>query len=82
MEFLLLFVISIICAFISMSVAGSKGCDRTTWWFAGLLFGPLGLIGAAGLPDRKLRSYLHHIAKGQGWQDEIKKTTPIGGGWD
>lgn len=63
--FLLLFV-WIPCGFISGSVASSKGCSVGSWAVAGFLFGPIALIGAAGLPDRKLRRTMRLIAEQQG----------------
>ena len=59
--FLLLFV-WIPCGFISGSVASSKGCAGNLWAVAGFLFGPIGLIGAAGLPDRNLNRTMNLIA--------------------
>jgi len=37
---------------------------------AGFFFGPLGLIAAAGLPDRRLRHYLFELSKQQGVSSE------------
>jgi hypothetical protein len=73
MEILLLFVLALICAFLSSSIAGAKGLSPEKWWIVGFLFGPLGLIAAAGLPDRKLRSYLKFLAKENGWKEENEK---------
>ena len=35
---------------------------------AGLLFGPLGLLAVAGLPDRHQIVYLRYLAEAQGYQ--------------
>ena len=74
--FLLLFV-WIPCGFISGSVASSKGCSVGSWAVAGFLFGPIALIGAAGLPDRKLRRTMRLIAEAQGIEvnEEGSKST-------
>ncbi len=37
----------------SSHVANLKGHSGVRWFLLGLLFGPIGLLGAAGLPDRK-----------------------------
>ena len=36
------------------------------WALLGFLFGPIGLIGAAGLPDRELRKTMRLLAEAQG----------------
>ena len=40
------------------------------WFCAGLLFGLLGLIAAAGLPDRHQIVYLRHLAEAQGYRNK------------
>lgn len=40
-------------AIMTCFVADLKGFSRGWWLVVGLLFGPLGLLGAAGLPDRR-----------------------------
>ena len=40
------------CAVMSNQLATMKGADALQWTLWGLLFGPLGLLGAVGLPDR------------------------------
>lgn len=49
-------------AVLSGIVATAKGANGGAWFAAGLLFGPLGLLAAAGLPDLHLRAALraHH----------------------
>ena len=37
-------------------VADYKGFSRGWWFVLGLVFGPFGLLGAAGLPDRRPES--------------------------
>ena len=61
---LALFVLFFIAGFsglLTSVVASDKGHDGNKWFFAGLIFGPLGLIAAAGLSDRKLRRYIRQI---------------------
>lgn len=54
------------CAAVAGSVADAKNCSGFGWAVAGFLFGPLAVIGAAGLPDRKLRRTMRLIAEAQG----------------
>jgi len=53
-------------------MAHSKGHEAASWFFAGLLFGPLALIAAVGLPDLKLRRYLRLLAEQQGAVEKEK----------
>ena len=66
MLFILLLFAWIPCAAFTTEIASSKGYSGTSWFIGGLLFGPIALIGAAGLPDRKLRKYLRQIGESQG----------------
>lgn len=43
---------AVVCGALSAHIADSKGHNSVSWFFVGLLFGILGLIAAAGLPDR------------------------------
>jgi len=70
MEVVLLLLINIISGTLSSSIFGTKGCNGGMWFLAGFLFGPLGLVAAAGLPDQRLRVYLRHLASEKGWQDD------------
>ena len=69
MSFFIVLVLGVITGFLSSNVASDKGHDGLTWFLAGLFFGPLGLITAAGLSDRKLRKYIRQIGENQ---DAIK----------
>ena len=62
---LLLLIAAIPCGFFASEVASGKGYSGTSWFIAGVLFGPLGLIAAAGLSDRRLRKYLRQIGEKQ-----------------
>jgi hypothetical protein len=44
------------CAGFAAQIANAKNHDAISWFFAGLLFGPLGLLAACGLPDRTARN--------------------------
>ena len=44
------------------NVAEAKGLDGSSWAIVAFFFGPIGLIGVAGMPDRRLRSYMRAIA--------------------
>jgi hypothetical protein len=48
---LLVLAVAIVCCCLAARLAKRKGFDPATWGFAGLLFGPLGLLAAVGLPD-------------------------------
>ena len=48
-------------AFFCSEVAAEKGYSGTSWGIAGFLFGFFALIAVAGLPDKKLRKYVHQI---------------------
>ena len=56
----------------SAEVATSKKWNGKMWALLGFLCGPLGLIGAAGLPGRELRKTLRLLAEAQG----IEVTSP------
>ena len=57
-----LIVIWIASAAVASNVAEAKGLDSSSWFFAAFFFGPIGLIGVAGMPDRRLRQYMRSIA--------------------
>ena len=54
------------CGFYAASCAASKDQGFLPWLIGGVLFGPIALIAAAGLGDRRARSYLRMIAQHQG----------------
>ena len=49
-----------------------KAHIRKNWFWAGLIFGPLGLIAAVGLADRHQIVYLRHLAETQGYEPRHK----------
>ena len=57
------------CGFYASATADDKGHGWLSSFFGGLIFGPIALIAAAGLSDRKLRHYQKELA--------IKKQAPI-----
>ena len=61
-------VVHLISAGLSKTVAGQKARNSKRWAVAGLLFGPLGLIAAVGMPDRHQIVYLRYLAEQQGYQ--------------
>jgi len=63
--FLIFLPLLLICAFIAESVANAKGWSGSSWFWAGFLLGPVGLLGAVGMPDRLLRKYIRGIASKQ-----------------
>jgi len=58
----------LISAGLAKTVAAQKARNSNRWLLAGLLFGPLGLIAAVGLPDRHQIVYLRYLAEHQGYQ--------------
>ncbi len=77
MAFFLLVVIALITACLASSIAEDKGHSGATWGICGFLFGPLGLIAAAGLSDRKLRRYIRQIGEKQEAIQEPKTSEEI-----
>lgn len=61
-------VIHLISTGLSKSVAAQKARNSNRWAVAGLLFGPLGLIAAVGIPDRHQIVYLRYLAEQKGYQ--------------
>ena len=53
------------CGIYAGVIAASKGHNWFLWILGGLLFGPVGLIASAGMPDRKLTRYLRLINEGK-----------------
>lgn len=53
MEALLRLFLWIASAFFCASLASHKGHNAVAWFFGGFFCGPLALIAAVGLPDRK-----------------------------
>ena len=48
----------------------TKATAGSTGFLVGLFLGPVGLLAAAGLGDRKLRRYQRFIAEGQGYEEK------------
>tara|TARA_E500000331_G_scaffold127503_1_gene125028 strand:- start:196 stop:429 length:234 start_codon:yes stop_codon:yes gene_type:complete len=65
MAFFFILIIGLIAGFLASNIATDKGHGGTSWFFAGFLFGPLGLIAAAGLSDRKLSKLFRQIGEKQ-----------------
>ena len=59
---LVLIGIWIASAMVASNVAAAKGLDGSSWALVAFFFGPIGLIGVAGIPDRRLRSYMRAVA--------------------
>ncbi len=59
--FLFTFVFGLPCGFLTASLANDKGYSPWRWFAGGLLFNILGLIAAAGLPDKLLRKQLREV---------------------
>tara|TARA_B100000401_G_C52190130_1_gene431953 strand:+ start:210 stop:482 length:273 start_codon:yes stop_codon:yes gene_type:complete len=49
--------------FFSNTVANSKGYNGISWFFGGVLFGPIALISIVGMPDKTSRKYLKVMAE-------------------
>lgn len=72
----LLIALWVPCAVFCGTIAEDKGHGGIAWFWAGLLFGPLGLIAVAGLSDRKLRRYIRLTAEKQGV--DLSEAKPAG----
>ena len=75
MSFVLLFwaVSALLGGFIATFLAQQKGYPSEVWFIYGLLIPPLGVIGAAGLPDKKLRRLIQGIAEKNGVEVEVER---------
>ena len=63
MGFVLAFLfVWIPCGIYAGVTADDKGHGAVSWFFGGLIFGPIALIAVAGLGDRKLRHYQKELA--------------------
>ena len=65
---LMVLVAHLISGGLARAVASQKARSSRRWLMAGLLFGPLGLLAVAGLPDRHQIVYLRYLAEVQGYQ--------------
>ena len=61
--FVLSLVIGAICGYLAGEVAITKKWDGTKSMLLGFFFGPIGLIGAVGFPDRQVRKTLRLLAE-------------------
>ena len=65
--FLFTFVFGLPCGLLCSSLANNKGYSAWRWFTYGVLFNILGLIAAAGLPDRLLRNQLRELLENKSW---------------
>ena len=65
--FLFTFVFGLPCGLLCASLANNKGYSAWRWFAGGVLFNILGLIAAAGLPDRLLRNQLREVLENKSW---------------
>lgn len=49
----------------TLNVDDSKGHDKAAWFLGGLVFGPIALIAACGLSDKRMSRTLRRIAEHQ-----------------
>ena len=54
------------CAIFCGTISEDKGHNGFSRFWAGLSFGPLGLVAVAALSDRKQRHYIRQMAEKQG----------------
>ena len=59
------FVVALICAALCADIAKEKGFSTVGPFFWGFLLGPLGVLGAVGLPDRKLNHKMELLIDSQ-----------------
>jgi len=62
-QMMVLFLVNLICAGLAFAVAESKGHRTWIWLLVAFLLGPLGLLAAVGLSDRKTHRLLASIAR-------------------
>ncbi len=65
--FFFTFVFGIPCGLLCSSLANNKGYNPWRWFACGVLFNILGLIAAAGMPDRLLRNQLREVLENKSW---------------
>ena len=68
--FIALIFLAIPCSLMTAHIADSKGLGKG-WWLLGLVFGPIGLATAIGMPDLKTRGILRLLAEQQGGAKEV-----------
>ena len=68
MAVVVLLLVWLACGFYAGTTAGDKDHHSWNWFLGGLFFGPIALIAAAGLSDRKQRRYIRLLAESQGVQ--------------
>lgn len=61
----------LLCGFLSAMVAGGKGHDALSWFFGGILFGPLAFLATLGLGDRNRASQQAQLLEATQRQLEI-----------
>jgi len=71
MEILIVLFVGVLCGALASAITGEKGWNSTNWFLTGLLFGPFGLLAAAGMPDRRTQKYLRYLATQQGWSADF-----------
>ena len=57
------------CCGYTAALAGAKDMNVPLWALGGFLFGPIALIAAAGMPDRRQRMFTRFMAEAQGWTE-------------
>ena len=68
------FGIWIACCAYAAALASAKEMNVALWALGGFLFGPIALIAAAGMPDRRQRMFIRFMAEAQGWAEPKKLT--------
>ena len=69
----LVLILWIPCGIYASAIAASKEHNWLPWILGGLLCGPVALIAAAGLPDRKLTRYIRILS-----EDQSETTKDVG----
>lgn len=78
MEIVLVIVgLGVLTSSLTYSVAKSKGLDAESWAWAGFFVGIFALIAAAGMADKKQRSYMRFLAEAQGWKEKEAETERV-----
>tara|TARA_B100000674_G_scaffold260313_1_gene214641 strand:- start:742 stop:978 length:237 start_codon:yes stop_codon:yes gene_type:complete len=64
--FFIWLITGVVCAGVAGSVASAKRWNMSSWALLGFFFGPIAVIGAAGMPDKVLRRTTRLIAEERG----------------
>lgn len=77
MDWSFVLVLAFVCCGFTMCLAEAKGLSLGWWGFVGFFFGPIALLAAIGMPDKKLHRFLRQFAEYQGMEPETFSGKPM-----